>query len=295
MTSVPRAVRIAATGDAASAGPDLEDRFPGRWDPRRSLDPVVGILVQALAGALERAGWWRAGSGEVVPGGLVVGTDVHGVDRAARFAALPDRSGGPRLAPSEYLLALPSSASSVAGLLFGLAQYRATVSMHGLSGPAAVSHAAGLLRAGRLERAVVATLTAVGPAAARALGVPEGEETPVPFARAVVWCLEIAGPAAGARARDPGQGQGRRARDPGHGGVEVEDAGIGPAFLLPAGATLSADFLGDVPAPFRGLAAPGLLAAGRAADRLAKKGAACTVFYRDHDLGGTGWIRLARG
>ncbi|MGE0708476.1 MAG: beta-ketoacyl synthase N-terminal-like domain-containing protein [Planctomycetota bacterium] len=134
---------------------DLEDAFPGRWDPRRTLSPPLRPLVQGVRSVLGEAGVaadWLTGAG------LIVGVDHHGDAAAEGFAAALRE--GRRLAPSQFLAGLPSTAATTLSVLFGITGYQATLNSGGLSGVLALGHAADLLALGRLSRVVVAALSA---------------------------------------------------------------------------------------------------------------------------------------
>jgi len=170
-------VRLVAHAAAASddAPDDLETRFPGRWDPRRGLDPKLRPLVAATAAALEAAGWWSPAAPEPVAGGLVCAVDLAGTGKAEVFCR---RLGSGALRPAPFLHAVPSTPAATLGLLFGLTDYQTTLMG---DAPAALAHARDLIAVGRRERIVVAGLTAVDQA--DALGLDRA------WAHAVAWCL----------------------------------------------------------------------------------------------------------
>ena len=102
--------------------------FPGRWNPRRVLPSGLEPLVAAFAMALEEAGWWKPGLPDPVEGGLVLGSDSHSHGAAWGFARDLMKCGGAGLSPTGFLFSLPSSATALVGILFGLRGYQATVS-----------------------------------------------------------------------------------------------------------------------------------------------------------------------
>lgn len=219
--------------------PDLEDWFPGRWDPKRALHPDLRPLVAAAAAALEAAHLWRPHqrSGQV-EGGLVVAVDHHGWGPALRFARATLR---PR--PSDFLHSLPSTPAATLGILFGLSGTQATVHTGAGAGLAALAHAADLIRTGRLGRALVAGLSAVDPALAPAFG----EAAPLRLAAALV--LAPASGAAGPRLA-----------------VETGPPGFEPWPGEPA--RLPAEALSeDIASGYRVLAAPTLAVVARASER----------------------------
>ncbi len=245
-------VRLVARATAQEPSAGLEDRFAGRWDPRRTFQPGVGVLVQAVADALEAAGWRDPATPDAA-GGLVVGTDLHCFESGARFLRRVRSPRAGTIPPTDFLFALASSAAASVGVAVGLAEYQSTIAMHGRSGFEAVRHAADRIRLGRLPRAVAAALTLVGPAAAPVLGGPG------PFTMAAAWCLEGSSVPGGVLVDpDAGDGEGKQ----------------------------TTQVLADVPEPYRHLAAPSLLAAGRWIERLG----ACTVLHSDPVLGGASSI-----
>jgi hypothetical protein len=111
--------------------------------------------------ALEEAGWWTPGDREPVQGALVLGTDSHPLVSAAAFAREIAGQGASGISPTGFLFSLPSSATAVLGILFGLRDYQATVTEGGLSGVRALAHAFDLIRLGRIRRAAVGVLSIV--------------------------------------------------------------------------------------------------------------------------------------
>lgn len=133
------------------------DDFPGRWNPRRALPVEIDPLARVCATALESAGWWTRGGGEVVDGGLIVA--LEGVSLTAHAGFARELADDPAvLGPAGFLYALPSTAASVLGLLFGLRDHQATVTEGARGGVAALSHGIELLGLARLDRVLVAGL-----------------------------------------------------------------------------------------------------------------------------------------
>ncbi len=232
---------LALLGSAVrTEGPrDLEDWFPGRWDPKRALHADLRPLVAAAAAALEAADLWRPGERSApVEGGLVVAVDHHGWGPALRFARA---AGRPR--PSDFLHSLPSTPAATLGILFGLSETQATVHTGAGAGLAALAHAADLVRTGRLARALVAGLSAVDPTITAAFG----EAAPLRLAAALV-VARASGPA-GPR-------------------LEVETAPPGAEPWPGEPARLPAEALsGDIASGYRVLAAPTLAVVARASER----------------------------
>jgi len=163
------------------------DIYPGRWDSRRGLPPELEPLPLVAGRVLEAAGWWRRGSGEPCPGGLVVGCDGGPLIAAARFVRELREQGV--VPPSGFLFSLPSTATSVLGLLFGLGDYQATVVQGALSGVQALRHALDLLTLERLDRALVGVLSVAGRAQLAALS--HSDVTDIDEVRlAAAVCLE---------------------------------------------------------------------------------------------------------
>lgn len=161
-----------AIGHAVVHATDAENLarlFPGRWNARRALPAGLDPLVAAFAMALQEAGWWAPGDREPVQGALVLGTDSYPLVSAAAFAReMADRGAGSGsagggnvggISPTGFLFSLPSSATAVLGILFGLRDYQATVTEGGLSGVRALAHAVDLIRLGRIRRAAVGVLS----------------------------------------------------------------------------------------------------------------------------------------
>jgi len=143
-------VRIVAWERAAEAPRDLEDRFPGRWDPKRGLDRPLRPLVAGLHALL-------AGREVDERCALIVGVDDHHQPAAARFGQA--LQAGRRLSPSTFLGSLPSTPATTLSLLFQLKGYQATLDTRELAGLQALAHAADLLALGRCEQVVVAALS----------------------------------------------------------------------------------------------------------------------------------------
>jgi hypothetical protein len=159
--------------------------FPGRWNPRRGLPEEIEPLPFAAAWALERAGCWRRGSGKLAFGGLIVAPD--GGPLAAALAFARELAGGvANPPPSAFLQALPSTAASLLGILFGLAEYQATVVQGPLSAVQALRHGLDILELGRLERVLVASLSLIEGEQVEARGVP------APLRLAAALCIEPA-------------------------------------------------------------------------------------------------------
>lgn len=175
-------VRLAAVAHAQDAPKDLEDQFPGRWDPKRSIHRGLRPLVEATARALRGAGWWEPG--HTAGGGLVVGVDWHGLEPGLRFGRSLERER-PTLRPSDFLHSLPSTPATTLSLLFGLQEYQATLDLLPDSGPQLLAHGVDRLRLGRVQRVVVAALSVVGPTAEERLAPGAGT-----FALGVALCLE---------------------------------------------------------------------------------------------------------
>ena len=291
----------------ASAGRDaawtidpeqLAEMFPGRWNPRRSLPRGVDTLVAALCGAVEDAGWWTPGQESLVEGGLVVGTDYQSLCVASNFARdlMADGPGG--ISPGDFLFSLPSSAAAAAGILFGLRDYQATVTVGGLSGFLSIGHAVDRLESGHISRLVVGTLSVVTPEmlpVLEGLGYDLGDDARG-LEMAVACCLEAGGasPARGSGVIRLGF-EGQEVRDTA--AIEAREFGGNTAGFsdnsglisglrgasgdlreaareMPIDAAMSADvelfkddtevWLDDLPPGYRRLAAPSLLALLRA-------------------------------
>ena len=145
-------------GDVSQAAPVVAADAPGRWPARRTLPEEQAPLVTVVGAALSAAGWWTRGGGEPVRGGLVVASSSAPVVAAQKFCE-ELRSGADVIAPSSFIHALPSTAASMLGLLFGLLEYQATVVGGDLAGCVALCHGLDRLRLGRLDRLVVAALS----------------------------------------------------------------------------------------------------------------------------------------
>jgi hypothetical protein len=260
MPSCAVALRGVGIATAVEVPDDLEDRFPGRWDPRRRIHDVARPAIHAAAQALLAAGAWRPGCGEAVDGGQVVGADLHAFGATARFAAQLEAAVAERRLvrrASEFLFALPSSVAALTGMALGLERHQTTVQMHACSGLAALATACDLIRAGRLRRAIATALTACdgdGLDAAHALGIlPQdaADDAPVPWALAVSWCLEAVDPDDAPRA------------EPLVLECAIERAS---ADAVPPRPEDLAAALPDVPPAYRGLSAASLLRATRLLD-----------------------------
>jgi hypothetical protein len=132
------------------------EAFPGRWNQRRGLPPELEPLPLVVSRALEKAGWWQRGSGLACDGGLVVGCDGHlsnaiDVTRQLRKSSF--------ITPGDFLFILPSTTTSILGLLYGFADYQATVVQGALAGIQALAHTLDLLTLNRVNRALVAVLS----------------------------------------------------------------------------------------------------------------------------------------
>jgi hypothetical protein len=252
---------IVARAHAREGRRELEDLFPGRWNPRRPLHASLRPAAEAVAAACQAAGWWTPGSGQVVLGGLVVAVDLHGYGPALAF--WDTLGAGKTLRPSSFLHSLPSTPAATLGLLFGLTDYQVTFTQAGAGGLLAAAHARDLLRTERRQRLVVAASSHVTLPVAERLHAAGLVEEPAEFRLGVAWCLE-AREAVGETEHLPGE--------------PVSQVGD------------TADLLADLDVGYRVLAAPGLLAAGRALD----EGGASTLVHRD-SCGGDATLTVARG
>jgi len=252
---------VVARADASQGRRELEDLFPGRWNPRRPLHASLRPLVQAVATATEAAGWWTPGAGEVVEGGLILAVDLHRYGPSLDFWAT--LAAGKTLRPSAFLHSLPSTPAATLGLLFGLTDYQVTFTQQGAGGLQAAGHARDLLRTGRRRRLVVGACSQLTETVAKRLHAAGIVDEPQPFALGVAWCLE---------ARDALDGSEHL---PGEPVSQRRD---------------TTDLLGELAVGYRSLAAPGLLAAGRALDA----GAASCLVHRD-PCGGDATLTVARG
>jgi hypothetical protein len=144
-------------------GANLDDidaeAFPGRWSPLRSFPPELEPLPGVVGKTLADAGVWQPGSGEACAGGLVVGADGAFLPPSKRFARAIASGYSSSLSPSDFIHALPSTATSLLTKLFGFADYQATVLQGASSGVRALGHALDLVVTRRLERALVAVLS----------------------------------------------------------------------------------------------------------------------------------------
>ncbi len=258
--------RLVAASWGSTARDDLEDRFPGRWDPKRALHADLRPLVAAVQEALGSAGWSEAEAG------LVVAVDHHGWAPGLRFGRA--LAGAGRARPSDFLHSLPSTPAGSLGILFGLSAYQATVHQGAGSGVAALAHACDLLAAHRLERVVVAALSAVDREVAAAVG---GEPTPFRFAAALCLAGRGGGPQVEAAVGAPGA-------EP-----WPDRPGEDLASLAPG------DLSGTIPSGYRVLAAPSLAAVARVAGELGPSDPERVLRHRDPWFGDAGAVRLKRG
>lgn len=139
---------------AREGAKDLEDRFPGRWNPKRSLHGELRPLVQAAADALALAGW-----GPDPDTAIVLGIDRYGEASAAAFQAQLRKGDAKALRPSDFLSSLPSTPAATLGLVLGLGGYQATLVGEGEAGERALDQARALIRSGAAPRALVGALT----------------------------------------------------------------------------------------------------------------------------------------
>ena len=149
--------RLVATAAASAAPADLEERFPGRWDPRRGLPPALRPLVQAASQAHARAGW-----GPDPAAALVVGVEAWGEEPARAFQRQLAREEPGALRPSDFLSALPSTPAATLGLLLGLGGWQATLCAERRPLRAALEHALDLLALGQARRVLVGAPGAAG-------------------------------------------------------------------------------------------------------------------------------------
>lgn len=147
------------SGRSVVSGDLTTDAFPRRWNPRRSIPSEYEPLCSVVGHALEAAGWWQPRSGELVDGGLVVVHDGGPESAIRRFAHTVHDPEAMVLRPSGFLQALPSTLSSVLGLLYGLCDYHATLVGGTPAGVRGLRHLLDLIALGRLERGVLAVLS----------------------------------------------------------------------------------------------------------------------------------------
>ena len=247
----------------------LAEVFPGRWNPRRALPDGLEPLVLAFATALEEAGWWVPGMPEPLNGALVLGTDTHYLRSAEGFARELAERGPAGISPSGFLFSLPSSATSILGILFGLRDYQATVTEGGLSGVRALAHALDLLRAGRIDRAAVGAISVVED--------PSSPPAGAGLELAVTLCLEPIGPGRPGGSILP----------------LIEESCIleHPPAYAAGGCALAAGI-----APVHGgLAAPGLLAVAQALEKALEKALTRPETIVHHEPGRPGFalVRIA--
>lgn len=281
-----RTVHLVGTGIASGSPPDdLEDWFPGRWNRNRRMWPDAGLMCHAIAQAAETGRWWRPGSGNTVNGGLVVGADLHALSPTRRFAEVV-ATGKPVTRATDFLFALPSSCAAIAGIVFGLEQQQTTFTTHGMSGYRALAFGCDLLRTGRMDRVVVAALTALNPedaAVAAELGLLTDAGDGLHLA--VAFSL-VAGPDAPARAPlvacEVAAGPDSPDLVPPATHLGLTQDGV--AEVPPA--TPTSHWLEDLPAEYRVLAAPSLLAAARAAANLS--GSPVRLAHHDPRAGAAG-------
>lgn len=246
----------------------VAEMFPGRWNGRRELPRGVDVLVGAIAGAAEEAGWWQPGTADLMDGGLIVGTDYQSLCVASRYARDLAEEGPAGISPGDFLYSLPSSAAAVVGILFGLRDYQATLSGGGQSGFLALCHGLDRLTRGKVSRMVVGVLSLVTPemaVALRELGHVVGEEAP-DVEMAVAFCLEaVTEPdRGGATLRFDSVSSARSSvGDP----DEQKRGGNVPRFPHNTEA-----WLDDLSPGHRSLAAPSLLALLRACQRSSEEG-----------------------
>lgn len=195
-------IRQLSGADLSTEPDELARLFPGRWNARRELAPGLDALVRAAGTALEEAGWWRRGQEALVEGGLVVGTDTHGLGVSRSYARELAREGASGISPSSFLFALPSSAAAVLGILFGLKSFQSTITEGRASGFRALRHALDMIHLGRVERLVVTCFSRVTPEIFPVIGGGElqGEVKPdYHLELAVAVCLERLAEGDGAR------------------------------------------------------------------------------------------------
>ena len=146
-------------GRGESSGDLGPDVFPGRWNPRRSIPSEYAPLCSVVGHAIEAAGWWHPGSGAVVDGGLVVVRDGGPESAMLQFARAVHDPTASVLRPNGFLQALPSTLSSMLGLLYGFRDYHATLVGGAPAGISGLRHLLDLLALDRIERGVLAVLS----------------------------------------------------------------------------------------------------------------------------------------
>ena len=140
-----RRVRVHALATASEGAPDLEDAFPGRWDPRRRIPAEVAPLAEAARQALGSLGRWEPG--RTLPElALVIAVDNHGERAAARFGSALERERP--CSPAVFLNSLPSTPATTLSLLLGARGYQATLNAGPRGGAAALEEARWLVSQG---------------------------------------------------------------------------------------------------------------------------------------------------
>lgn len=151
-----RELRVHALTLASEAAPDLEDAFPGRWDPRRRIPAEVAPLAEAARQALSALGRWEPG--QVLPElGVVVAVDNHGERAAQRFGSALARERP--CSPAVFLNSLPSTPATTLSLLFGARGYQATLNAGRAGGAAALEEARWLVSRGVAPCVLAAALS----------------------------------------------------------------------------------------------------------------------------------------
>lgn len=166
-------VRCHALASASEGAEDLEDAFPGRWDPRRRIPPEVAPLAEAARQALGGLGLWEPGR-SLPELGIVIAVDNHGERCAQRFGSALERERP--CSPAVFLNSLPSTPATTLSLLFGARGYQATLNAGGRGGAAALEEARWLVAQGIAPRVLAGTLSvsAEGNQRLAALVVVEG-------------------------------------------------------------------------------------------------------------------------
>jgi len=140
-----REVQVSALATASEGAADLEDAFPGRWDPRRRIPAEVAPLAEAARQVLAGLGRWEPG--QALPElGLVIAVDNHGERAAARFGSALERERP--CSPAVFLNSLPSTPATTLSLLFGARGYQATLNAGRGGGAAALEEARWLVSQG---------------------------------------------------------------------------------------------------------------------------------------------------
>jgi 3-oxoacyl-(acyl-carrier-protein) synthase len=160
-----REVRVLALASASEGAQDLEDAFPGRWDPRRRIPPEVAPLAEAARQALAGLGRWEPG--QVLPDlGIVIAVDNHGERAAQRFGSALERERP--CSPAVFLNSLPSTPATTLSLLFGARGYQATLNAGSRGGAAALEEARWLVSQGVVPTVLAGALS-VSPAGNQSL------------------------------------------------------------------------------------------------------------------------------